>query len=170
MTFFETTFRIAEKHLLNANILDDETFHPELDLLLACILRLVNVCVSVMALLLPHSSMVKRACLLWKVISSLCSHPNLTYETIEFILLVLCSPSNHLDTVDDVMPFLNGLMIEQARTSYNSRIMFGVVKIANAVATCDPEGSIKVGLIIKSLCPCHRLGLCRAVCTSCYSS
>lgn len=140
LSFFETTFRVAEKHLLNSSILDEANYYHEFDLIVCCVLRLINVCVSVIAALYPHSSLIKRSCSLWRIMKSLSTHANLTYESIEFLMLVLCSSSGHLES-SEVTSFLKDVLASQASSSFNSRLMYGVVKVIEALVVADPEGA-----------------------------
>ena len=145
LTFFETVFRVAEKHLLNASVVDDATHQHELDLLVACTLRLINVCVSVIGSFLPHSSIIKRSWGLWRITLKLSSHNNLLFESIEFLTLILCTSSGHIDTTE-VVAFISQISCSQSNSSFNGRLMFGLVKVIDALIVSDPEGSFKGGI------------------------
>lgn len=102
-------------------------------------------CVSVIGSFLPHSSVIKRSWGLWRITTRLTSHVNLVYESMEFITLILCSSSGHSDT-SEVVAFIHQIMHSQNHAAFNGRLMFGVVKVIDALIMSDPDGAYKGGV------------------------
>jgi hypothetical protein len=71
---------------------------------------------------------------------ALSRHSSLVFESMEFLMLILCSSSGHLDT-SEVTMFLQDTISQQNNSSFNARLMFGVVKVSDALIMADPDGA-----------------------------